>query len=62
MIPVIRIKRMVIHLQEDLEIENPLFGISADLVSGRQNYQVILNSDIIGGTIYVGKGSSTTAF
>lgn len=60
LIPIVRIKKMVIHTEPEKEIMKPLIGICAVPISERHLYQMILNSDILGGTNHVSKNNSTT--
>lgn len=58
--PIVRVEKMIIHLQSEHLVISPLLGICAEPVSERQNYQMILNSDILGGAKYVSKTSNHT--
>ncbi|MBO5461172.1 MAG: sigma-E processing peptidase SpoIIGA [Ruminococcus sp.] len=61
MLPVLRAEKMILHMREERSIERPLIGISSEPVSKRQLYQMILNSDILGGAKNVSESGSTTA-
>lgn len=58
--PVFRAEKMILHLHEEKMVERPLIGISKEPVSERQLYQMILNSDILGGAKNVSESGSTT--
>lgn len=60
MMPVVRVKEMIIYERKKIVIENPLIGICEEAVSEQQVYQMILNPDILGGTKNVSKNSSIT--
>lgn len=58
LMPIVRVKKMIIHAEYEKEVVGPLIGICAEPISERQLYQMILNSDIQGGTRNVSKKSS----
>lgn len=60
LMPIIRVKKMIVHQKYAQEIIDPLIGICKEPVSERQLYQMILNSDILGGTKNVNKNSVAT--
>jgi stage II sporulation protein GA (sporulation sigma-E factor processing peptidase) len=47
--PVFRIRKMCVHLEEDRWVENPVLGVCEECVSEQEEYQMILNPDILGG-------------
>lgn len=47
--PVFRIPKMCIHLDEDRWIDGPVIGICEEHVSEKKEYQMILNPDLLGG-------------
>lgn len=47
--PVFRIRKMCIHLEEERWIERPVIGVCEEHVSEEEEYQMILNPDILGG-------------
>lgn len=47
--PVFRISRMCIHLSEEKWIDRPFIGICEEHVSEKEEYQMILNPDLLGG-------------
>ena len=47
--PVFRISKMCIHLEEDRWIETPVIGVCETQVSEQEEYQMILNPDLLGG-------------
>ncbi len=47
--PVFRIRKMCIHLEEERWVEAPVIGVCEDRVSEQQEYQMILNPDLLGG-------------
>lgn len=47
--PVFRIKKMCVHLEEERWIENPVIGVCEERVSEQEEYQMILNPDLLGG-------------
>ena len=49
LMPICRIEKMCIHLQQDRWIERPVIGISEELISEQGEYQMILNPEILGG-------------
>lgn len=59
--PVIRIEKMCIHLPEKYWREKPLIGISGETPAEQDEYQMILNSDILGGIKHGSKSSGTAA-
>ena len=48
-IPVIRIEKMCVHLKEEQWVTHPLLGIGEENISKQDEYQMILNPDILGG-------------
>ncbi len=48
-IPVIRIRQMQITEKRTIQVENPLLAISRGKLSEEEDYQMILNPDIVGG-------------
>ena len=49
MMPVIRIRQMQITEKQTIQVENPLLAISRGKLSEEEDYQMILNPDIVGG-------------
>ncbi|MGC4018031.1 MAG: sigma-E processing peptidase SpoIIGA [Muricomes sp.] len=47
--PVFRIRRMCVHLEKEQWIENPVIGVCEERVSEQEEYQMILNPDLLGG-------------
>ena len=47
--PVFRIRKMCIHLEEERWIERPVIGVCEEHVSEEEEYQMILNPDLLGG-------------
>jgi sigma-E processing peptidase SpoIIGA len=47
--PVFRIKKMCVHLKEERWVENPIIGVCEEQVSEQDEYQMILNPDLLGG-------------
>lgn len=47
--PVFRIRKMCIHLKEERWIEKPFIGVCEECVSEQEEYQMILNPDLLGG-------------
>lgn len=47
--PVFRLKKMCIHIDEGHWVENPIIGICEEQVSEQEEYQMILNPDLLGG-------------
>lgn len=47
--PVFRIKKMCIHLEEEKWIDRPFIGVCKERVSEQEEYQMILNPDLLGG-------------
>ena len=47
--PVIRIRQMQITQKRTIQVENPLLAISRGKLSEEEDYQMILNPDIVGG-------------
>lgn len=47
--PVFRIRKMCIHLKEEKWIEKPVIGVCEEHVSEQEEYQMILNPDLLGG-------------
>ncbi|CDB01680.1 sporulation factor SpoIIGA [Lachnospiraceae bacterium CAG:215] len=47
--PVIRIRQMQITEKQTIQVENPLLAISRGKLSEEEDYQMILNPDIVGG-------------
>lgn len=47
--PVIRIQQMQITQRKVIQVENPLIAISSGKLSEEEEYQMILNPDIVGG-------------
>lgn len=47
--PVFCIRKMCIHLKEEKWIEKPVIGVSEERVSEQEEYQMILNPDLLGG-------------
>lgn len=47
--PVFRIQKMCIHLKEETWIEKPLIGVCEERISEQEDYQMILNPDLLGG-------------
>jgi len=49
--PVIRFEKMCVHLQskEDIWIECPMIGISKECIFTQEEYQMLLNPEILGG-------------
>lgn len=47
--PVFRISKMCIHLKEEKWIEKPAIGVCGEHVSEQEEYQMILNPDLLGG-------------
>ena len=60
LMPVVRIRKMIVYTEQKREILKPLIGICAEPVSERHLYQMILNPDILGGAKNVNKNSSIT--
>lgn len=58
--PVVRVRKMIIHASEKKVIQKPLIGICKEPVSERHLYQMLLNPDILGGTKNVSKNRSAT--
>lgn len=58
--PVVRVRKMIIYASEKKVIQEPLIGICKEPVSERHLYQMLLNPDILGGTKNVSKNSSAT--
>ncbi|MEE1085853.1 MAG: sigma-E processing peptidase SpoIIGA [Schaedlerella sp.] len=58
--PMVRIDKMIVHTDRKIEITKPLIGICEEPVSERQIYQMILNSDILGGAGNVSENNDTT--
>ncbi|MDD3403452.1 MAG: sigma-E processing peptidase SpoIIGA [Hespellia sp.] len=51
-LPTVRITSMVVKQQRrEFRIEGPMIGISERSISTRKSYQIILNPDILGGTL-----------
>lgn len=44
---VFRIDKMCIHFKEDCWVENPLFGIGEESLSGEKSYDIILNPGVL---------------
>lgn len=49
MLAIVRVKEMSVHLAEEHQIMNPIIGISGQSIQKENEYQIILNPDIIGG-------------
>lgn len=47
--PVFRIKKMCIHMEQEKWIEKPIIGVCQEHVSEQEEYQMILNPDLLGG-------------
>lgn len=47
--PVFRIRKMCVHLEEERWIKSPVIGVCEERVSEQEEYQMILNPDILGG-------------
>ena len=47
--PVFRIRKMCIHLKEERWVEKPFIGVCEECVSEQEEYQMILNPDLLGG-------------
>lgn len=47
--PVFRISKMCIHLEKEQWIETPIIGVCEERVSEQEEYQMILNPDLLGG-------------
>lgn len=60
MMPLKRAEKMIVHQKHEQEITAPLIGICKEPVSERQLYQMILNSDILGGAGNVSENNDTT--
>lgn len=58
--PIVRVRKMIIHMDEKKVIQKPLIGICKEPVSERHLYQMLLNPNILGGTKNVSKNSSAT--
>lgn len=59
--PVIRAEKMCIHMREEYWQETPLIGISSEELAEQEEYQMILNSDILGGIEHGSKSGSAAA-
>lgn len=59
--PVVRIRKMCIHMQKNFWREKPLIGIGSGELAEQEEYQMILNSDILGGMEHGSKSSGTAA-
>ena len=59
--PILKIERMCVHLEEDIWIADPVLGISEEKISENEEYQMLLNADIAGGIKDGCKSSSSTA-
>jgi stage II sporulation protein GA (sporulation sigma-E factor processing peptidase) len=60
-LPVVRVEKMCVRMGGERWITRPVIGISGQKIEERQEYQMILNPDIVGGAKNDCKSSSTTA-
>ncbi|SHJ35172.1 sigma-E processing peptidase SpoIIGA [Hespellia stercorisuis] len=49
-IPVVRVQRLQVQADREYWIEEPMIGICEENISSREEYQMILNPDILGGS------------
>lgn len=58
--PIVRVEKMCVQLGAERWIMRPIIGISGQKIEERQEYQMILNPDIVGGAKNDCKSGSTT--